>query len=232
MITDLHLQKFLEGRLSVDESEAVREMLKKSPELQERLDALEGRSQIVGRSRWARLFLDRKDTRRKSKWTYLPIVILILFIFSLAGHWFSRPGDNSTFTYQAGNASAVELLYDGEQHWRYLDLRYSPTDSLTFSIRDKGRYYVGVYALYNRDGNPEVIPVFSGVEPFARSGNMPKFMLQDHDGNPASTAPDHFLVAYHADFLPRVQPEIIPFLWSQGASPGFHFQIFSLSQSQ
>ncbi len=235
MITDLHLQKYLDGRLSESETQAVAEMLAKSPELRERLAALENQSQIVGRPRWARLLLDRKDlARRKSKWTYLPIVILILFIFSLAGHWFSRPGDNSTFTYQAGNASSIELLYDGDNRWRYLDLRYQLNDSLTFSIRDEGRYFVGVYALYGSEGDGDVkmLRVFTSDQAYSRSETIPTFLLPPPMGSNTSTAPDHFLIAYHREFLPEISPEILATLWTSDAAPPFKFQLFSLSPTR
>src|SRR4051812_32712961 len=162
MLTDLHLQKYLQGMLSDKESKELEAILEKNPEMQARLEALKNQSEVLGKPAWQRIHLERKAARgsRTRYTTLLPALLMLVVVLMVAQHWFARPGENSTFTLSGGNGSAVELLYDAKSGWRYLDAGYKPSDSLTFSIRADGKFHVAVAAVYGSGPDAEATLVW------------------------------------------------------------------------
>src|SRR6187549_3162215 len=139
MLTDLHLQKYLQGMLSKQDERELEAILEKNPEMKARLEVLKNQSEVLGKPAWQRILLEKgnRSGSRTRYTTLLPALLMLVVVLMVAQHWFSRPGENSTFTMSDGNGSAVELLYDAASGWRYLDAGYKAGDSLTFSIRDQ-----------------------------------------------------------------------------------------------
>jgi hypothetical protein len=176
MLTDLHLRKYLEGRLSRREERELETLFEKNPAMKERLEELRSREHSVTRPAWERLFLDR-GTRRGSKVRYstiLPALLILLLILGLTSHWFGKPGGSSTFVHVAGNGTAVELLYNSSRGWRYLDAGYRPGDSLTFAVKDSGRYAVRVFGLGGEKRDPAAWEIPFGLPEKKYGGRDPK----------------------------------------------------------
>src|SRR5690606_4380114 len=159
MLTDLHLQKYLQGLLSDKESKELETILEKNADMRARLESLKNQSEVLGKPAWQRIHLDRRSRKgsRTRYTTLLPALLMLMVVLLVAQHWFSRPGENSTFIMSGGNGSDLELLYNSPKGWRYLDAGYQPGDSLTFSIRSDDRYHVAVVAIYGRGPDAEVV---------------------------------------------------------------------------
>jgi hypothetical protein len=233
MLTDLHLQKYLDGELSEEEAGEVEAMLEKSPELKARLEALENQSQVVGKPTWQRM-REHRHARRGSRTRYtimLPALLILVVVLMVAQHWFSRPGQNSTFTMAGGNGKAIELLYDSQKGWRYLDADFKPGDSLSFSVRDTGAYHVAVTAVYGKDPGAETAVLWSDApdRTFTRNGSKPVFILpQSH-----REAPSQIIVFYRDTPLPEeTGAGALELVESHGVLRGggdVQYQIFSAS---
>jgi hypothetical protein len=250
MLTDLHLQKYLQGMLSEKESEELEAMMEKNPELKARLETLKNQSEVLGKPAWHRIHLER-GSRRGSRTRYttmLPALLVLVLVLMVAQHWFSRPGQNSTFTMSEGNGSGVELLYNAQNGWRYLDAGYKPTDSLTFSIRNEGRYHVAVAAIYGNGPDAEVNLVWpdSPDRVFDQKSAKPVFLpryqppaVPDAAGgaaaspsvDPASVPPSQIVVFYDDAALPELSAaRVLDILTSHGNERGgmdFQYQVYS-----
>lgn len=240
MLTDLHLHKYLEGLLSEKESEEVEKMLAKNPDMQARLEALKQQSQVLGKPTWQRTLLDRSSRRgsRTRYTTLLPALLMLMVVLMVTRHWFSRPGENSTFTMNGGNGSALELLYNASTGWRYMDAGFKPTDSLSLSIRDSGTYHVMVAAIYGKGPEAEVKTILPDIldRTYGKASNKPVFTLNSinsaGDNNPdLPIAPNQIIVFYRETALPPLdRAAILDILDSQGNERGglnFQYQVFS-----
>jgi hypothetical protein len=249
MLTDLHLQKYLQGMLSEKESEELEAMMEKNPELKARLETLKNQSEVLGKPAWHRIHLER-GSRRGSRTRYttlLPALLVLVLVLMVAQHWFSRPGQNSTFTMSEGNGSGVELLYNAQNGWRYLDAGYKPTDSLTFSIRDEGRYHVAVAAIYGNGPDAEVNLAWPDAPErvYDQKSTKPVFLPKyqppatpDAAGgaaskqvDPASVTPSQIVVFYDDAALPELSAaRVLDILASHGNERGgmdFQYQVYS-----
>jgi hypothetical protein len=232
MLTDLRLQKYLQGLLSEEDAREVEALVAKNPEMQARLEALKARSEIVGRPMWQRVLLDGKARHGGSRTRttiLLPMLIVVALVLMLGGHWFSKPGENSTFTMAGGNGTALELLYNSETGWRYLDAGFRGGDSLTFAVRDSGRYHVAVVAVFGRGRDAEVQLLFAGGEDrFGKAGAKPGF-LADPDGS--GRRPSQILVFYDDTPLPDLSAaHMLDIVETRGNECGgleFRYQVFS-----
>jgi hypothetical protein len=233
MLTDLRLQKYLQGLLSEEDAKEVEALVSKNPDMQARLEALKNQSEIVGRPMWQRVLLDRKTRHGGSRTRttiLLPLLIVVAVILLLGGHWFSKPGTNSTFTMAGGNGTALELLYNSSTGWRYLDAGFRGGDSLTFSIRDSGRYHVAVHAIFGSGREAEVVPIFQGgpEKRFGKEGEKPVFVAGKADDAPR---PAQILVFYDDTPLPDLSAaRVLDILETKGNERGgmdFRYQIFS-----
>lgn len=242
MLTDLHLHKYLEGLLSDQESEEVEKLLAKNPDMQARLEALKNQSQVLGKPTWQRVLMER-HTRRGSRTRYttlLPALLMLMVVLMVTRHWFARPGENSTFTMSGGNGSALELLYNSKNGWRYLDAGFLPSDSLSISIRDSAAYHVSVMAVYGRGSDAEVATVLKDTvdRTYSRaSSSKPVFSLRSKDPSThtATNSPDltstQIIVFYDDTTLPDLSSAmVLDILASHGNERGgldFQYQIFS-----
>ena len=233
MLTDLHLQKYLDGELSGEDEKELEAQLEKNPELQARLEALENQSQVLGQHAWQRFRKDR-HARRGSRTRYttmLPALLFLIVVLMVASHWFAKPGENSTFTMSGGNGNSVELLYDSPSGWRYLDKEYAAGDSLTFSVRDGGSYHVAVAAIYGTGTDAEVSMALtdSPERAFDQKGVKPVFLAQSKTA--AGLAPSQIIVFYDDAPLPELPAaRVLDLLSSRGNERGgldFQYQVFS-----
>jgi hypothetical protein len=233
MLTDLRLQKYLQGMLSEEEAKEVEAMLAKSPEMAARLEELKAQSDIVGRPMWRRVLLDRKTRHHGSRTRatiLLPLLLVIAVVLTLGGHWFSRPGENSTFTLSGGNGTALEVLYNSAKGWRFLDAGFRSGDSLTFAVRDDGAYHVAIYSVFGRGSGAEVLPRLTDApgQRFDRRSPKPAFLAGDsaHPGKPAQ-----IIVFYDDTPLPELPAHrVLDILESKGNERGgldFQYQVFS-----
>jgi hypothetical protein len=147
----------------------------------------------------------------------------------LGGHWFSKPGENSTFTLAGGNGTSIELLYNGASGWRYLDASYRPADSLTFAVRDGGKWHVAVLAVSGRGSEAEVRTLWSdSSRVFTQSAPTPTFLAAAPDG---SVPPRQIVVFYDDTPLPELPaPRVLDILETKGNERGgldFQYQVFS-----
>lgn len=257
MLTDLHLQKYLQGMLSKQDEKELEAILEKNPEMKARLEVLRKQSEVLGKPAWQRILLE-KGSRRGSRTRYttlLPALLMLVVVLMLAQHWFSRPGENSTFTMNEGNGTAVELLYNAASGWRYLDADYKAGDSLTFSIRDQGSYHVAVAVAYGNGPDAEVAmslpdapdrvydrqspkPVFlparlpghAGYGPGDSSREKPAD-AKDPSTTPTRVAPSQIIVFYDESPLPELSGAFVrELLFSHGNERGgldFQYQVFS-----
>lgn len=233
MLTDLRLQKYLQGLLSDEDAREVEALIAKSPEMQARLEALKSQSEIVGRPMWQRVLLDRKSRHGGSRTRatiLLPLLLVVAVVLMLGGHWFSKPGVNSTFTMADGNGTALEVLYNSASGWRYLDAGFRGGDSLTFSVRDGGSYHVAVMSIFGRGKDAEVVPLLAdGRERrFDRQTPKPAFLPGDasHAGRP------HQIIVFYDDTpLPELSAvRVLDIVESKGNERGgldFQYQVFS-----
>lgn len=205
-------------------------MLEKNPELKKRLEDLEERSETSTRHMWERSHIGRKAKRgsRVRYTTILPGLLILLLIVVLASHWFSKPGENSTFIHVGGNGTAVELLYNSSEGWRYIDAGFRYGDSLTFSIRDAKKYSVRVFGIY--PGIPEAVAEEIWKNPvglkYGSAEIKPVFISKT-----SNTAVPRFLaVVYDTVSLEPIAVEDIPGLLHDGGgggrTPSFHYQVF------
>jgi hypothetical protein len=250
MLTDLHLQKYLQGMLSKHEEAELEAILEKNPEMKARLEVLKNQSEVLGKPAWQRIHLERgsRSGSRTRYTTLLPALLMLVVVLMVAQHWFSRPGENSTFTMSDGNGSTVEILYNAKSGWRYLDADYQADDSLTFSIRDEGRYHVAVAAVYGRGQDAEVVMVLADAPDrvFDRKSPKPVFLPVSKSAavpgpevdsaraalaGPATVAPSQMVVFYDDAPLPELSgPRILDLLFSHGNERGgldFQYQVFS-----
>ena len=254
MLTDLRLQKYLQGMLSKQDEKELESILEKNPEMKARLEVLRNQSEVLGKPAWQRIMLE-KGSRRGSRTRYttlLPALLMLVVVLMVAQHWFSRPGENSTFTMNEGNGSAVELLYNAANGWRYLDAGYKTGDSLTFSIRDQGRYHVAVAVVYGSGPDAEVAislpdapdraydkqspkPVFlpaskSGRTPTGTSADIPADS-KDPSAGPTGVSPSQIIVFYDDNPLPEMsEASVRELLFSHGNERGgldFQYQVYS-----
>ncbi|MDB5051199.1 MAG: hypothetical protein JWO30_4270 [Fibrobacteres bacterium] len=243
MLTDLHLQKYIQGMLSEKESKELEAILEKNPDMKARLEVLKNQSEVLGKPAWQRIHLER-STRRGSRTRYttlLPALLMLVVVLMVAQHWFARPGENSTFTMSGGNGSGLELLYDAKTGWRYLDAGYKPTDSLTFSIRAAGRFHVAVAAVYGRGPDAEVVMTWPDAPDrlYDEKSAKPVFIpaYKPAGGEPpvsasaGPVAPTQIVVFYDDAPLPELSGErILDLLSSHGNERGgldFQYQVFS-----
>jgi hypothetical protein len=250
MLTDLHLQKYLQGMLSGTEEKELEAILEKNPEMKARLEELKNQSEVLGKPAWQRIHLERHNRRgsRTRYTTLLPALLMLVVVLMVAQHWFSRPGENSTFTMSDGNGSGVELLYNSPTGWRYIDAGYRGGDSLTFSIRDKNRYHVAVAAVYGSGPDAEVVMAFPDAPDrvFDQKSGKPVFVpasgsaapgapVADSgqaEGRPSTVAaPTQILVFYDDAPLPELSAaRVLDLLFSHGNERGgldFQYQVFS-----
>jgi hypothetical protein len=241
MLTDLHLQKYLDGELSEEEERDVEAMVEKNPELKARLEALENKSQVMGKPTWQRM-REHRHARKGSRTRYtimLPALLILVVILMVSQHWFSKPGQNSTFTMTGGNGKAIELLYNSKNGWRYVDADYKPSDSLSFAVRDAGSYHVAVTAVY---GNPkgvalgsnpgaEVVPLWPDApdRTYAQNGSKPVFTAPPG----RLEAPTQIIVFYRDTPLPEVGGAgAIELMEARGIERGggdVQYQVFSFA---
>lgn len=240
MLTDLHLHKYLEGLLSDKESEEVEKLLAKNPDMQARLETLKNQSQVLGKPTWQRVLLERQ-TRRGSRTRYttlLPALLMLMVVLMVTRHWFSRPGENSTFTMSGGNGSSIELLYNSKNGWRYLDAGFQAADSLSISIRDSGQYHVAVVAVYGRGPETQVVPLLQNSvdQTYGKASAKPVFCLKNQTSasgtiENALAIPAQFVVFYDDARLPELtSTTVLDILASHGNERGgleFQYQIFS-----
>lgn len=241
MLTDLYLQKYLDGELSEADEKELEARLEKDPELQARLEALENQSQVLGQHGWQRMRKGR-HARKGSRTRYttmLPALLFLILVLMVAEHWFSRPGENSTFTMSGGNGSSVEVLYNSPNGWRYLDKGYSPADSLTFSVRDKGRYHVAVAAIYGTGPDAEVVLAWPDVpdRTYDAKAVKPVFRPVSASADSASRdagaeiAPSQIVVFYDDAPLPELPAvrvlELAAIRPDRNGGEEFRYQVFS-----
>jgi hypothetical protein len=235
MLTDLHLQKYLQGLLSEEEEKNVEALLEINPDLKKRLQELEERPS-VGRPMWERKRLGRHAKRGSSVRyaTVLPALLILLLIVVLSSHWFGKPGGNSTFIHAGGNATSVELLYNAPQGWRYIDAGFKPGDSLTFTVRDTGKYTVRVFGIYS--GMPEAVAkeIWSSPEGL-RFGSQDAEPIFSSLPASDSTRPRFLAVVFDTTTLTSLVPEELPQLLRNGGGggriPGFRYQVFRVPES-
>ena len=238
MITDLHLQKYLEGRLSAEETLYVEEQLEKNPEWRQRLEVLQNEPQAFARPIWQRTRMSRKDKSgsRMRFNSIMPVLLLIVILVAISGHWFARPGANSTFTLQDGNGSSLELIYNSARGWRYLDANYALKDSLSISVRDSGNYYVRLLGIYQNKKSIHIAPIWDGGELlYNLNGAKPKFSLESQtvSADFAKQVPQFFLLQYNDKPLPVFdETTLLPWLLAKtkgerlSISLPFSYQIF------
>jgi hypothetical protein len=239
MLTDLHLHKYLEGRLSDKESDEVEKMLAKNPDMQARLEVLKNQSQVL-KPTWQRVLTER-STRRGSRTRYttlLPALLMLMVVLMVTRHWFARPGENSTFTMNDGNGTSLELLYNSKFGWRYLDAEFRPSDSLSISIRDTGTYHVSVMAIYGHGPDAEVRPILldGADKTFAKSSAKPVFLIGTGDStgldsHSQTLTPSQIMVFYDDIALPPLdRSTVLDILTTHGNERGglnFQYQVFS-----
>lgn len=230
MLTDLYLQKYLEGRLSPEDENELRLLLEKNPDLKTRLEDLEERSEASVRHMWERTHVGRNAKRgsRVRYTTLLPGLLILILVVVLASHWFSKPGENSTFIHAGGNGTAVELLYNSSEGWRYIDVGFRYGDSITFSVRDAGKYSVRVFGIY--PGIPEMVAeeIWKSPVGLKYAGKDIKPVFTSKISNPAS--PRFLAVVYDTASLEALATEDVPGLLHNGSgggrTPSFHYQVF------
>ncbi|MEO6098179.1 MAG: hypothetical protein ABIW76_21940 [Fibrobacteria bacterium] len=236
--------------LSKQEATDLEAILEKNPEMKARLEVLKNQSEVLGKPAWQRIHLERgsRSGSRTRYTTLLPALLMLVVVLMVAQHWFSRPGENSTFTMSDGNGSGVEILYNAKSGWRYLNADYTATDSLTFSIRDEGRYHVAVAAVYGRGQDAEVVMVFGDAPDrvFDRKSPKPVFLpVPKAASAPTATgdsgraalvgsatiAPTQIIVFYDDAPLPELSDaNVLDLLFSHGNERGgldFQYQVFS-----
>ncbi|MBW8888207.1 MAG: hypothetical protein JF616_10670 [Fibrobacteres bacterium] len=233
MLTDLHLQKYLDGELSEEDEKELEARLEKDPDLKARLEALENQSQVVGQHAWQRFRKGRRSRHgsRTRYTTMLPALLFLIVVLLVAKHWFARPGENSTFIMSGGNGKSVEVLYDSPAGWRYLDKDYAAGDSLTLSVRDTGAYHVAVEAVFGTGQDAEVVEAWPDAPErvYGQQGKKPVFLAASRSA--PGVAPAQIVVFYDDKPLPPLgAARILEILSSHGNERGgieFHYQVFS-----
>lgn len=241
MLTDLRLQKYLDGRLSRQETRELEALLEKSPEMRERLEALkgEGEGAHLGHMRRRRhLQHDAKRGSRIRTGILLPALVILLLILGLASHWFVKPGGNSTFALQGGNGHAVDLLYDSPQGWRYFDAGFKPGDSLTFMVRETGNWHVAVMAVEAFGKETRLLPLWRSRDSvtYAKAGNKPAFpsLPAEYAGKQGNALEGlkHYVAFFSQEALPEFHAEeaadILQGVMAQRDAATYRFQVFSV----
>ncbi|NET23868.1 MAG: hypothetical protein F6K07_33320 [Okeania sp. SIO1H5] len=205
MISDLHLLKFLQGKLSEKESQALIEQMKQSPELKQRLRNLQAQSVSVRRPLWQRVLFEKKtvDHRVFRVTIIFPSLVLVAFVTLLALHWIARPGSNSTLTYLRGNSESIELLYESKEGWRYFNAGFNLKDSLTIAIQDSISYHCALYLI--RSNPYQVLPVWKHDELLSQKNTMPRFQLPQEVVSMKRT--DRLLLVHSPHPLPHLSEE-------------------------
>jgi hypothetical protein len=235
MLTDLHLQKYLDGELSEEEEKELEAAIERSPELKARLEALENRSEVVGKPTWQRM-REHRNARRGSRTRYtiiLPGLLILVVILMVAQHWYAKPGENSTFTMTGGTGTALELLYNSKTGWRYLDAGFKPGDSLSFAVRDNAHYHIAVKAIYGRAGaagmeNAQVATLLADAPDrvYSKESAKPEFASPK-----GAAAPGQIVVFYGDTPLPELPDgQVLDLVDSRVTERGgtdFQYQIFS-----
>lgn len=231
MLTDLRLQKYLQGLLSEEDAKEVESLLGKNPEMMARLEALKAQSEVLGKPMWQRILMERKSRHgsRTRSTILLPLLLVVAVILMLSGHWFSRPGENSTFTFAGGNGTALEVLYDSKTGWRYLDAGFRGGDSLTFAVRDGGSYHVAVLSVFGRGRDAEVVTILgASTQRYDKSSPKPTFIPGDPDH---SQRPSQIIVFYDDMPLPELPASrVLDIIETKGNERGgldFQYQVFS-----
>lgn len=231
MLTDLRLQKYLQGLLSEEDAKEVEALLEKNPEMKARLEALKTQSEVLGKPMWQRVLMERKSRNgsRTRSTILLPLLLIVAVVLMLSGHWFSKPGENSTFTYAGGNGTALEMLYDSKTGWRYLDAGFRGGDSLTFAVRDSGGYHVAVMSIFGRGRDAEVVPILgASSQRYDKASPKPTFLPGD---SAHSQRPSQIIVFYDDTPLPELPAtRVIDILETKGNERGgmdFQYQVFS-----
>jgi hypothetical protein len=247
MLTDLHLQKYLQGMLSQKEEKELEAILEKNPDMKARLEVLKNQSEVLGKPAWQRIHLERSNRSgsRTRYTTLLPALLMLVVVLMVAQHWFSRPGQNSTFTMSEGNGSGVELLYNAPSGWRYLDAGYRAGDSLTLSIRAEGKYHVAVAAVFGNGSDAEVVMVLPDAPdrvydqksakpvfvPVSRTAVAPNDSGRVPEAEIPAIPPSQILVFYDDAPLPEFSgARVLDLLSSHGNERGgldFQYQVFS-----
>jgi hypothetical protein len=180
---------------------------------------------------WERTLLDRKSRHgsRVRYTTILPALLILLLIVLLSSHWFSKPGNNSTFMRTGGNGAAVELLYGSARGWRFLDAGFKPGDSLTFAIRDGGKYAIRIYGIYPGMPEPVAVEIWKspGEQRYGSRDLEPVFSSSPRE---VKANPRYFAVVYDTASLDQLNAEEVPGLLHDGSGggrmPSFHYQVF------
>ncbi len=184
---------------------------------------------------WERTRFNRR-TRHGSKVRYttiLPALLILVLVLVLASHWFGKPGGNSTFIHAGGNGTSVELLYNSssknEGGWRYIDKEFKPEDSLTFTVRDKGKYAIKVYGIYAGIPEPVAEEIWKSPAERRYSNTDPEPIFTSNPTQNKS-APQFLAVVYDTASLDALLAEDIPGLLHNGVTGGrtqnLHYQVF------
>ncbi len=179
MLSDLHIRKFIEGRLSREETLALIKEIKQNPALRERYDRLREDNTIVRRSWWRRLLVEKKkaDSSNLRYAFFLPAFFGLTLCLVLGLHWLGGSG-SSTFTLLSANHQGLELLYQAKDGWRFFNQDFVPSDSLGFSVRDEGMYHTALYLLWKDSNNVHSrLAWYSQSSPLSQKKESPRFAL-------------------------------------------------------
>jgi hypothetical protein len=130
-----------------------------------------------------------------------------------------------------GNGDAVEVLYDSQGGWRYLDKDFAAGDSLTFSVRDAGAYHVAVAAVFGNGPDAEVEFAWPDAPDrvYGQNGKKPVFLAVSRAA--PGVAPSQIVVFYDDKPLPELTAaRVLDLLSSHGNERGgieFKYQVFS-----
>jgi hypothetical protein len=245
MLTDLRLQKYLEGRLSPQERRDFEELLEKSPEMRARLEVLKEESEgpHLGHRRFRHhLKPDSKRGSRVRTGILLPALVVLALILALASHWFVKPGTNSTFVLQGSTGHSVELLYESPQGWRYFDAGFHIPDSLSFAVRDSGQWHIAVMVVEVVGKEARLLPVWRANDSLTFSkegrkaifGSIPQgFPMED---SARVTALLHYVAFFSQEVLPEFREDeasdILQGVIPQRDASSYRYQVFSVKPAE
>ena len=235
MLTDLRLRKYLLGRLSRSEEKELEALMESNPDLKSRLEELRHNERVALRPAWERMILERNEKHgsRVRYTTILPALLMLVLILVLASHWFNKPGANSTFLLAGNTGSSVDILYGSKFGWRYFDAGFRPGDSLTFSVRDSGRYMVRIYGVYDGLPDPVVEEIWASSEGVRYSKHDAKPVFGFVPTSVPKSAPKYLAVVYDtATFHPPAE-ELLD-LWTNDQSPrapSYRYQVLRVPES-
>lgn len=213
MISDLHLYKLLEGKLPREEAIRLIARMKEDDALRKRFEEIKSDSSIVYRPRWHRLLLEKQPVDFSSIRFHIimPSLLLLIFLVVIGWHWFAQGRNASTFTLVEGNSEAMELLYHGEDGWRFLNQDYTIGDSLSLAVRDTGSYHVAVYALYGQGDSLQYRLVYQSESALGPRSQKPVFSAEVAAGSAGSDGPSgqprSLLLHFSPDSLSRLEKE-------------------------